>query len=344
VLGTVAGTATVAAIFGIAYSLFRDTRAALVAGTLALLNQTLFIQARIAMLDVYMGAFLLGAIWLLVDGFARERGGRWRLALAGALLGLAIGCKWLAIPFLGAAGLAFLAFRARAAAGTGLRGFLLSPSLPAWRGVSTAEGALWLGGTAVLVYLATFLPALFVRDNSLTLAELIPHQLVIYAEQTKPLAPHTYQSQWWQWPLMQRPIWYLYERVDGVLRGVLLVGNPAVMWGGLPAVVACVWGGLRAREPRLLLVAGLWLFSYGIWALIPKKIGFFYYYYLPGLMLPLALATAFHHFCRDRLRWLPLLFLAAAGLLFWYFHAIIAATPLAYDQAFELWTWFESWK
>lgn len=345
-LGTFAGTATVAAVFGIAWSLFRDVRVALAAGILVLLNQTLFVQARIAMLDVYMGAFLMGALWLVIDGYDRERRGRWRLALAGALLGLAIGSKWLAIPFLGAIGLAFLLLRARVAsrARAGVRGFLLAPDLPAWRGVSTIEGALWIGGTAILVYLATFAPAFFVRENPLTLSQLLPHQLVIYAEQTKPLAAHTYQSIWWQWPLMQRPIWYLYERVDGVLRGVLLIGNPAVMWGGLLAVAACLCGGVRARDPRLLLVAGLWLFAFGIWAVIPKKIGFFYYYYVPGLMLPLALAAAFHHFCRDRLRWLPPAFLTATALLFWYFYAIIAATPLAYDGAFALWTWFESWR
>lgn len=228
--------------------------------------------------------------------------------------------------------------------GAGVGGFLVSPGLPAWRGVSTTEGALWIGGAAVIVYLATFAPAFSVGENALRPAEILDHQLVIYAEQTKPLAPHTYQSQWWQWPLMERPIWYLYERVNGVLRGVLLIGNPAVMWGGLLAVLACLLGGLRAREPRLLLVAALWLFSYGIWVVIPKKIGFFYYYYVPGLLLPLVLAGAFGHFCRDRLRWMPPAFLILSGLLFWYFYAIIAATPLAYDGAFERWTWFESWK
>lgn len=346
VLGTIAGTATVAAVFGIAQSLFRDTRLSLTAGVLVLLNQTLFIQARIAMLDVYMGAFLLLALWCLIDGYDRDRGVRWRLAACGGLLGLAIGSKWLAIPFVGAAGLAFILLRGRAAvrSGAGLSGFLFRQDLAAWRGVSMVEGSLWIGALAIAVYLATFAPAFLVRENPLTLGSLLPHQLVIYAEQTKPLAPHTYQSQWWQWPLMQRPIWYLYERVDGVLRGVLLIGNPAVMWGGLLAVAACLWGAVRARDPRLLLVAGLWIFSYGIWALIPKKIGFFYYYYVPGLLLPLALAVAFHHFCRDRLRWLPPAFLLLSALLFWYFHAIISASPLAYDQAFELWTWFESWK
>ena len=81
-----------------------------------------------------------------------------------------------------------------------------------------------LGGLGLVTYLATFAPAFLVARNPLTLAELIPHQLVIYAQQTQPLAQHPYQSDWWQWPLIERPIWYLYERVEGVQRGVLLIG------------------------------------------------------------------------------------------------------------------------
>lgn len=327
-MSTVFGCATLAATFLIAQSLFRDVRTSVMAGLLALLNQMLFVQARIAMLDVYMGAFLLFALWCLIDGYGRERGVRIRLVACGILLGLAVGCKWLAIPYALAAGLGFLVLKSR---GKG------------WSGVSAIEGASWLGGLGFATYLATFLPAFFVAANPLTLADLIPHQLVIYEQQTQPLAHHTYQSDWWQWPLIGRPIWYLYERVD-VLRGVLLIGNPAIMWGGLLAVLACIVGGVRSRDPRLLLVTGLWIFSYGIWAVIPKKIGFYYYYYMSALFLALALAASFYHFCRGRLRWLPPAFLALSAGLFAYFYPILAALPLSGERAFLAWTWFDSWR
>jgi dolichyl-phosphate-mannose--protein O-mannosyl transferase len=117
------------------------------------------------------------------------------------------------------------------------------------------------------------------------------------------------------------------------------------MWGGLVAVLACLAGGIRARDPRLLLAGGLWIFAYGIWVLIPKKIGFYYYYYMPAMFLPLALAAAFHHYCREGWsRGLPPLFMLISGGLFVYFYPILSAMPLAGDHAFLSWTWFESWR
>ena len=142
---------------------------------------------------------------------------------------------------------------------------------------------------------------------------------------------------------MTRPIWYLYEPVRGVQRGVFLVGNPAVMWGGLVAVLACLWSGLRERKPVLVGVAAAWAYAFGIWLVIPKKIGFFYYYYIPGLILPLALAVAFHHGYRSKDRWLPAAFLGLSFALFAWFYPILSALPLPNDRAFERWMWLSTW-
>ena len=66
---------------------------------------------------------------------------------------------------------------------------------------------------------------------------------------------------------------------------------------------------------------------------------------MPSLFLALALAAAFHHFCRGRrLRWLPPAFLGLSAVLFAYFYPILAALPLQGDDAFLAWTWFESWR
>lgn len=316
-LSTAMGTVTILAVYSIALALFGGVRTAATAALLALLNQLVYVQARIAMLDIYMGAFLLTAAALILH--KRQPG--W-LIVAGLCLGLAVGSKWAAIPHVAAILILFAVAHRR-------------------EGARAVGEAFAIGLASLAAYFATFLPALLYAREPLTLAGLIPYQSFIYAQQTQALAPHTYMSDWWDWPLITRPIWYLYEPVDGVMRGVLLIGNPAIMWGGLIAVVACLW----ARERTLLLVAGLYLFSMALWIVIPKKIGFYYYYYLPAIFLCLALAGAFHRYCREgRARAIPAVFLAVSVALFVYFFPILSAAALPNDQAFLEWMWFESWR
>lgn len=319
-LSTVAGTATMLSIYAIALKLFGDVRTAATAALLALLNQMLFIQARIAMLEVFAGAFLFAAIALLVWGHDRTSSRRWLIA-AGACLGVGVGCKWSVLPFALPLALAVLF---------------------AWRG-ERVRAALTFGLSAVIAYFATFAPALFYASGALKLDQLFGWQLHMYELQTRPLPHHTYQSAPWQWPLITRPIWYLYEPVQGVQRGVLLLGNPAIMWGGLIALAACLWDGAKDRSRPLLLLAGLYIFAMAIWIVIPKKIGFYYYYYFPGLFLPLLLAAAFHHGYRARDRWLPAAFILGSFGLFAYFYPILSASPLPNDRAFEHWMWLSTW-
>lgn len=348
-LGTIMGSATVVAVFLITQTLFKNVKISLVAGLLTSINQLVFIQSRIAMLDVYMGAFVLFGIYLFLDSFGHLTRDevRKRLIGSGALFGLAIGCKWAAGPYLLLAAASFYLVRDKIGRKAGIdeEEMLQTREIQAWRGVTTIEGLQYLLGVGAAVYLATFIPALFVEQNRLAVLQFIPQQLEIYRQQTQALSPHPYMSDWQQWPLIGRPIWYLYERVDGVLRGVLLVGNPAIMWGGLIAVALCARRGWRTRDPQLLIIAGLFVASYSFWILLPKNIAFYYYYYLPAIFLSPALAVSFDRFCRrGKSRWVPPLFLLLSGGLFAYFYPIIAALPLAEDMSFLRWIWFDSWR
>ena len=319
-LGTLAGVATMLSIYAIALRLFGDVRTATTAALLALLNQMLFIQSRIAMLEVFAGAFLFAAIALLVWGHGRQGTRRW-LVGAGVCVGLSIGCKWSSLPLAALLGLAVLIL---------------------WRG-ERLRAAMIFGLAALLAYFFTFGPALFYGTNPLKLDQLLAYQLHMFELQTRPLAPHTYQSMPWQWPLISRPIWYLYEPVGGVQRGVLLVGNPAIMWGGLIALAACLWDGVKHRRAPLLILAALYVFAMAIWVVIPKKIGFYYYYYFPGLFLTLLIAAAFHQAYRMKDRWIPAAFIGLSFCLFIYFYPIISAAPLPDDRAFERWMWLSTW-
>ncbi|PXA98215.1 dolichyl-phosphate-mannose--protein mannosyltransferase [Nostoc sp. 3335mG] len=347
IIATLAGTASVVAGYAFILLLLGAMRPAVVAAILLMLNQVLFIQARIAMLDVFLGAFLLWALVLMLwSAKAPDWRAAWLRWIAGSvLLGMAVGVKWAAIPYVALAGLAFLVLRLRDAmkARKPLLSAVGGKGQVHWTGIATVPGLLVLGVVSVLVYFATFWPAFFYEVEPMTFARLIPFQREMYELQTQILPPHTYQSQWWSWPLMLRPIWYFYEFSDGAQRGVLLVGNPIIMWGGLVAVPACLWSWFRTRRMAPLAVALLWIASLAIYIVIPKSLGFYYYYHLSAMFICLALAVAFHSFDFARRRGLEEWFAAASLVMFLYFYPIISGAALSEGSAFHRWMWFKSW-
>ncbi|UZK69303.1 phospholipid carrier-dependent glycosyltransferase [Sphingomonas sp. S1-29] len=355
-MSTLAGTVTVLGGFAILMLGFGRVRVAALGAYLLAINQTVFVQARIAMLDGFLGAFVTCGIAALLWAMRAQPGRRTaRIVLAGALLGCAVAVKWSAAPYVAVACLAVLLWHlgsptvrpelveGRPAPTTDAPAALSGrPSTSSGR---TALGlglglAILLGLTALAAYFATFTPALFYARDAITLADLLPLQQQMYAQQTVVLRPHPYQSDWWSWPLMLRPIWYYYERDLGIMRGILLLGNPAIFWGGLVAVAACLWAGVRGSRAHLAL-ALLWLFSIAIYVVIPKSLGFFYYYHLSGIFVTLAIPPAL---MLRKHRNADLWFAGVATAVFVYFYPIIAAAALPNDQAFLRWMWFGSWR
>jgi dolichyl-phosphate-mannose-protein mannosyltransferase len=330
-LSTLAGTATVLAVFAILWLLYGSLRTATYGAIFALLNMTVYIHARLAMLEPFLAAYVMLGIAALVWAMRAPPGKvlvRW--TLGALLLGLATAVKWTAAPYVVFAGLAFAVLRLR--------------RKDLWPGLGLLTGLAVLGVASVAIYFATFVPVFFYADQPLAPARLLAYQLDMLRQQTQVLTPHPYQSNWTTWPLMIRPIWYLYEPVDGAVRGILYIGNPVVMWGGLAAVAALGWTGWRRRDPRAGAIALLWVASLAMWAIIPKSHGFYYYYYLSGIILCVAIPAALHPLeGTARHGWIYWIAIAALAC-FVYFYPIISAAALPDPQAFNRWVWFNSWR
>jgi dolichyl-phosphate-mannose--protein O-mannosyl transferase len=293
----------------------------------------LFIHARIAMLDIFYIAFLCVAAWQCAAAMRAPERGRIRLAICGIALGLAMAAKWNAIPFAVLPGLAFLVLRAKA----GRRRLLLSRRGAPVPGVTLVEAGCWLGAVPLLVYAASFWPGYLFAQDAIGIADgiasgadgqsqnfvsaLIDHHRTMLDLQTQVIQPHPYQSQWHDWVINNRAIWYLYEEVDGVQRGVLLVGNPVTMILGLPALLWCAWhtlgspigrsieqavdGGANQANPTPtnqaqtnqaqtirapLAVLILYSVALGFWIVAAKPVQFYYHYLAASTILLAALA------------------------------------------------------
>ena len=189
------------------------------------------------------------------------------------------------------------------------------------------DWGLWLVIVPLAAYFLTFIPYFIIQQPPVGFFDLFDMQRKMYDGQLRVVTSHPYMSQWQDWPLLKRPIWYAFDKEGAQsewVRGVLLLGNPIVMWSGVAALFACLWGWLETRGRDAFLILVFYAAFYGSWILIPRKIAFYYYYYPAGMMLSLALAYVFYHGERnlpifERFKWARWGFLAASLLMFIYF-------------------------
>jgi dolichyl-phosphate-mannose--protein O-mannosyl transferase len=291
------------------------------------------------MLDIVYLAFLALAAWQFAAAIRQPEQGRWRLALTGIALGLAMGAKWNALVVAMLPGLTFLVARTLA----GRRRLLLSRRGAPVPGTTLLEAALWLGAVPLAVYAATYLPAFFFRLHPITEGLVFHHQFML-SQQEQVLKPHPYQSTWEQWVLNARSIWYLYEPVAGIQRGIMLIGNPLTMLLGLPALAWCAWHGVMRRHWAALGTALLYAASLGFWVVATKPVQFYYHYALPSMALLAALALVCDALWQGGWRKSALAPVIGSVLVFAWFYPIISAAPLAGPDSFAVWTWMESWR
>lgn len=314
--------------------------AVLAGGILLATSFPLFIHARIAMLDIYMAAFLMLGLWQCAAAMREAETARWRLALAGTALGCAMASKWTAVPVAILPGLGFLILRMKCAGSD----FLTARRGPPVPGITLLEAALWLGLLPLAVYFLSFAPMFFYDNERMTLSGLLPFQFTMVDLQESVKQPHAYQSQWYQWVSNWRAIWYLYEPVDGAQRGVLLIGNPFTMLAGLPALAWCAFAGAFRRRWDALAIALLYAVSIGLWIVAAKPVQFYYHYLVSSCFLMAALALALAEFWKSGRKWWALAAIGLSLALFAWFFPILSAAPLDGPMAFETYSWLHSWR
>ncbi len=344
----VAGTIALSASMRALWQASHDRFATIAFGVLLATGFHLFIHARIAMLDVFMAAFLAIAAWFFVGAIRKPETGRWRLAICGVAIGAALASKWNAVPLAMTFGLAF--FAARLAAGR--RRLLTSTRGAPVPGISLLEAVLWLGAVPLAVYSASYAPAYWLgnslQPSPLTQNGLIGQHLEMLELQGSVVSPHNYQSTWLQWVTNSRGVWYLYEEVDGAQRGVLLIGNPLTMLLGLLALLWCLANGLwRKNWAQLGVVIG-YAVTLGLWLIAPKSVQFYYHYFLPSFFLLAALALALSDLAkREALESRPYItytVIAASVAVFVAFFPILSAGALEGPMSFADWAWLEGWR
>ena len=337
--GALFGALAVVAIYLCGLALFASHGPAIAAALIAFFNQMLFVISRTAMLDVFALAFSLFAIAAFLHGFHQRRPHR-SFALAGLAFGFSTACKWSGLFPLAVCIVIIATIRLmqgwRTQFADGRNSDWYRPDL--WPGFRFHHFLVCLVLAPAMTYFADFISL-----YGLSLPDIIEAQRRIFSDNTtNEIANHTYMSSWPSWPLLVRPVWFLFDRVDDDrIQAVVLLGNPLVLWPALLAIAICLREWIAERRSDAFLILSFYFGTYLAWALLPRTLGFLYYYLPPATLASLALVHVLRRGSTPH--WLLWAYVALAGASFVAMLPISAAFVGTTMQTFNRLVIFQNW-
>jgi len=346
-VNAVAGSLLVPLVAWLGYGLTRAypprwrTTFALVAAGLMVTEGFSLVESRYGLINIYWLLFgILGlALWLQSPRLG------WRLG-AGLALGAAMAVKWNGAGF-------WLALVILA----GLGGW---PRLRPWvplqlQGVTWRQGLVALGLMPLATYSLLWLPHLHLAETTL----LGIHQQLWQAHQHIAAASHPYCSAWYTWPVLLRPIAYVYQRqpLSGagpeapteVIYDVHGLGNPVLWWLSTAAMLVLLGKWLQRWRHRAVTpdakIETVLLVTYAVnwlpWLLVSRCT--FLYHYLGSLVISLvAFAWLISGWLQGRHRLAAWLLLGAIALAFLFWLPLYLGWPLT-PAAWRWRFWLPSW-
>src|SRR3989339_1083471 len=223
------GTGAIYLTYLIAKDLLGTKRWALLAAGFASLDGLLLVQSRINMNDIVATFFILFSFWAFIK--YQLKTSKLSLLRLGFILGLLIATKW-----------------------TGLYAIVL---FGGWIGLQNLKKIKnWPSIFISLVFIPAVLYVLsysqyFVLGGTWKNFLELQNQMWWYNTTLK--ATHTYQSDWWTWPFMLRPVWYFVDYAGDKIANIYAMGNPILWWLGIPAILYTLYSAFKTRSWRLWL-------------------------------------------------------------------------------------------
>lgn len=100
-------------------------------------------------------------------------------------------------------------------------------------------------------------------------------------------ATHQFESSWFQWPIMYKPVWYYVGYFGGNLKGTIVgIGNPIIWWFGIVAALYTFIRTIIKREDYNFFITAFILCTFVPYIFIDRAM-FMYHYFptLPFIML-----------------------------------------------------------
>jgi len=197
----------------------------------------------------------------------------------------------------------------------------------------------------LIIYTLTYIPFNDGVEGRGLITKMLEAQKLMFNYHTNITSTHPYSSEWYQWPVMYKPVLFVYEPItDSLRRVIVLLGNPAIWWLGIPASLYMVylWIDRKDRKAAFLMIG--YLAQYLPWILVSRYV-FIYHYFASvpfiTVMCIYALTDIGKRF--PKFRKAVYVYVAVAVLLFILFLPILNGSEVSVDYITHFVKWSPGW-
>ena len=358
IMGTLAGAAMIPVMYLFGKKLFRHRFYAFCAAFLMMFDFMHFAQTRLSTIDSYATLAIILMYYFMYDSFMKGIDGNRKLRdvllpllFCGLAFGFGASSKW--IVLYAGLGVAFLFFLARIIE---MRKCLQRNEKSRdkksqnsyWRRLWIVLGCCVIFFIVLpgVIYLLSYIPYTKVPGASgglLKTAVENQREMLDYHSTLKDT--HPFESAWWSWPIMVKPIWY-YSGVDlayGMKSGISSFGNPLIWWLGIPCTIAAFYSAYQKRDKKMSLLFVAFIFQYCPWILISRATFIYHYFSSVPFMILMIVYTMKNlmesHVISKRAVYG---YFAAVLVLFALYYPVLTGLPVktGYSNALRI---FSSW-
>ena len=195
----------------------------------------------------------------------------------------------------------------------------------------------------LIIYILSYIlfPTISYYDK--TLKGIIDMTKMMYDYHANLVATHPFSSEWYQWPIMYKPVWfYVGSTTDGLKMTISDIGNIAIWWGGIVSFIYLIINALKKKDK-----VSIFLLIFIVCSFVPyifvSRLMFMYHYFitLPFIMLGI---VAFIKWITEKTKSNRVYFyyLGIVILLFIVFYPIVSGLPIR-DDYIESLKWLPEW-
>lgn len=338
-MGNIFGIMMLPLMYLFAKRVFKNSVCATIAMLLMCFDFMHFAQTRIATIDSFSVFFIMLMYYLMYiyyDSNVKElsyKKSLYVLLACGIVFGLGIATKWICVyAGVGLAVLFAIATKKRAKA------------KEPWFKICI-WCVLFFVIIPFIIYFMSYSPYFQANPDRSPLKIFTENQEYMLSYHGNLDATHPFQTPWYHWPLVVRPIWF-FGAVPGIPEGMVSsiasFGNPLIWWAATAAAVALIFK--KKKTPAQWFVVIGYLSQYLPWVFI-GRIVFIYHYFASTPFIILALVFTFKYFMEKYKKGfiLPIAFLAVSAGLFVMFYPVLSGMLVSEEYVRTFLLWFPSW-